>query len=70
MELKNSSGLCQNIGFKIKRNNKNEIKKYKIKFKFFFTISLKSTVALLNVINNAIRYWINIIMPEIRILIK
>ena len=26
MELKNSNGLCQNIGFKMKRNDKNEIK--------------------------------------------
>ena len=52
MELKNSNGLCQNTGFKMKRNNKNEIKKYKIKFERFFMIDLKSTVVLLNAINN------------------
>ena len=70
MELKNSNGLCQNIGFKMKRNDKNEIKKYKIKFERFFMIDLKSTVVLLNAINNAIRYIIKMIIPEILILIK
>ena len=70
MELKNSNGLCQNIGFKMKRNDKNEIKKYKIKFERFFMIDLKSTVVLLNAINNAIRYRIKMIIPEILILIK
>ena len=45
IELKNSKGLCQNIGFKTKTNKKNVTNEYKIYFIFFIKKDLKFILA-------------------------